>query len=394
MANTGKALTNVAFRAKMLALIDKLKNQEKTALVRHVDDFEALNKDTFEAGMNAVIEAVPEGGGGGGGTGDGGYVVTFTINPSASSETEMIVCDKTINDIIAHANEHIVGRLIVADVPVGEDPSFGVTAKIYCDNMRFLYQKLESTNPEVTEDMLSEATYLGFISDSSIFQLFNEGEPLDNEGPEDYYKTYIKISYMFAEENPYWMIYLSEGESKDTYVNPDHITFPNDKTWDFSRKVTVNVITETGVGNAEMYGTSFASSLRYEQSFLSYFMPPDFYEGNIIRTALYGPRIDFANGSQVSIYGKAAQVEVYVNPSADIHSFSAFDGIFTIDKFQATTYLGSMVYAGFIEMHMDEDDATNNRIIKHLVKVEALDDDGNNILRTTYKRVAIPYTVI
>lgn len=391
MANTGKALTNVAFRAKILALIDKLKNQDQTALVRHVDDFEALNKDTFEAGMNALVEAIPEGGGGG--TGDGGYVVTFTINPTAESETEMLVCDKTINDIIAHANEHIVGRLIIADVPVGEDPSLGVTAKIYCDNMRFLYQKLESTNPEITEDMLSEVTYLGFISDSSILYLLNEGSPLDNEGPEDYYKTYVKISYMFAEENPYWMMYLSEGEPKDVYVDPGHITFPDDKTWDFGRKIAINVITETGIGNAETYQFSDPYGSRYEKSLLSYFMPPNLYEGNIIRTAIYGPRMDFANSSQVSIYGKPAQVECYINPSADIHSFSAFEGIFTIDKFKATTYSGSMVYAGFIEMHMDEDDATNNRIIKHLVKVEAL-DDGNNTVRTTYKRVAIPYTTI
>lgn len=101
MPNTGKSLTNVAFRAKILAVIDKLKNQDKTALVRHVDDFEALNKDTFEAGMNALVEAIPEGGGGGGGS--DAYEITANLEVDMSTGDLSVSVDKTISDIISHS---------------------------------------------------------------------------------------------------------------------------------------------------------------------------------------------------------------------------------------------------------------------------------------------------
>lgn len=130
MSNTGKALTNVAFRAKMLELIDKLKNQDKTALVRHVDDYEALNKDTFEAGMNAVIDAIPEGGGGGGGTGEGGYSVAFEVEVEDGSDSGdlslSVTSNKTISDIINHSTEQISAYLHF-NIPIDD----GVAADAY-----------------------------------------------------------------------------------------------------------------------------------------------------------------------------------------------------------------------------------------------------------------------
>lgn len=58
MSKTGRHLTNVAFRAKVLNIIDKLKGTESFPIAKRTDDFEALNIDTFQVYMDALTEAV------------------------------------------------------------------------------------------------------------------------------------------------------------------------------------------------------------------------------------------------------------------------------------------------------------------------------------------------
>lgn len=395
MANTGKALTNVAFRAKMLALIDKLKNQEKTALVRHVDDFEALNKDTFEAGMNAVIEAVPEGGGGGGGTGDGGYVVTFVLDSTAASEAEALTCDKTIEDIIAHVNEHITGRLIFKNIPI--DGAEGTYFDIYLDNLKFDYQKIVTNNPKV-EPMVPQFTYLGFVGDFGAAGALN-GDPTGNDGP-NYYKEYIKMVWLFADETPHWELKseMIGGDDEET-IETTKINFSDDYTLDLNHNqyfIRLLATSDSDGSNATIWffdGTDGTS--RAENSIFDYFLPPYLRDGHRLRrTALYSPITNGANGTQICMYNKPAQIEAHVNGMALTPSFWR-KGIFTIDNYIEGSTSNNSNTSGTIEMHMDEDDPSNNRIIRHYIKMELIQDSpsGLNHAKNTYKKLIIPYTV-
>lgn len=58
MSKTGRHLTNVAFRVKVLKIIDKLNGTDSFPIARRTDDFEALNIDTFQVYMDALTEAV------------------------------------------------------------------------------------------------------------------------------------------------------------------------------------------------------------------------------------------------------------------------------------------------------------------------------------------------
>lgn len=395
MANTGKALTNVAFRAKMLALIDKLKNQEKTALVRHVDDFEALNKDTFEAGMNAVIEAVPEGGGGGGGTGDGGYVVTFVLDSTAASEAEALTCDKTIEDIIAHVNEHITGRLIFKNIPI--DGAEETYFNIYLDNLKFDYQKIVTNNPKV-EPMAPQFTYLGFVGDFGAASALN-GDPTGNDGP-NYYKEYIKMVWLFADETPHWELKseMIGGDDEET-IETTKINFSDDYTLDLNHNqyfIRLLATSDSDGSNATIWffdGTDGTS--RAENSIFDHFLPPYLRDGHQLRrTALYSPITNGANGTQICMYNKPAQIEAHVNGMALTPSFWR-KGIFTIDNYIEGSTSNNSNTSGTIEMHMDEDDPSNNRIIRHYIKMELIQDSpsGLNHAKNTYKKLIIPYTV-
>lgn len=168
--NAGKALTNVAFRAKMLALIDKLNNQDQTALVRHVDDFEALNKDTFEAGMNAIIEAIPEGGGGGGGTGEGGYSVGFDIQIDMENSSEgdfyfIVEADKTIEDIIEHEDEQITGFL-KWPFPADED----LTIDIYTSAKTVTFAHVEDQLAMNIIFKFDSSNFMGMMMEEEILE--------------------------------------------------------------------------------------------------------------------------------------------------------------------------------------------------------------------------------
>ena len=396
MANTGKALTNVAFRAKMLALIDKLKNQDKTALVRHVDDFEALNKDTFEAGMNAVIEAIPEGGGGG-----GGYVVTFTLDPTASSEAESLICDKTIEDIIAHVDEHIVGRCSIKNFPADEDAS--IFCDLYCDNMKFDYQVMKSDNPEYIP-MLAQYTYLGFMSDGAILSILNNGTPIDNSGDigeqSAYYKQHIKIAYMFGSSTPYWTVIFEEnGGDDEEAIETTKINFGVDYTYDLNHMqyfIKLLSTPDSDGSNVQIHyydgGTSGLG--RAEQYIFDYFIPPYLRDGyNIRRTALYSPITNGANGVQVCMYNKPAQIEAHLIADSALNYWTKC--IFTIDKYEEGSTDNNSNSSGTIEMHMDEDDASNNRIIRHYIKMQLIVDDPSGLhhAKNTYKKLIIPYTV-
>lgn len=395
MANTGKALTNVAFRAKMLALIDKLKNQDKTALVRHVDDFEQLNKDTFEAGMNALVEAIPEGGGGGGGTGDGGYAVTFTADVSAMEENETIACNKTIEDIIAHADEHITGRLIFKNIPI--EGAEGTYFDVYLDNLKFDYQKIVTNNPDI-EPMVPQVTYIGFVGDFGAAGALS-GEPTTNDGP-DYYKTYIKICWLFADETPHWNLITEEiGGGSSEYIEPANIIFNSDYTYALNNNqyyIKLLSTPDSDGSNAQIYFNDGSSgSGRSEQYIFDYFIPPYLRDGYMLRrTALYSPITIGVGGNQICMYNKPAQIEVHINGTDLTPSFWT-KGIFTIDKYEEGSTTNNSNTSGTIEMHMDEDDASNNRIIRHYIKIELIQDtpSGLHHAKNTYKKLIIPYTV-
>lgn len=396
MSNNGKSLTNVSFRAKMLEVIDKLKDQDKTALVRHVDDFEALNKDTFEAGMNALVEAIPEGGGGGGGTGDGGYVVTFGLD----FQNEGVTCDKTIADIIAHADKHIVGRFVIKDFPMDGVP---VTIDLYCDNLKFDYQQLKSDDPEIAP-MIPTYTYLGFSGDGIIFSAV-QGEPLGNEPVDDgetlYYKVCVMVYYIFDDDTPHWEFDIRDiGGSSPTEIETTSINFVNDdKTAFFTDKWKVVILSspDTHGGNAETYimQPDGSSGARGEQFLLNYFMPPNL-KYNEQRTALYSPTVNGAHGTQLKMYSKAAQVELFLDGNNLWPDGFYFDAIFTINRcsvrYNSTN--GNEIVSGYVEMFCDEVDDANTRIIRHFIRIEMVADSPhpNRHPKTTYKKIFIPYT--
>jgi len=93
MNNNGRAITNASFRRKILDIIDKLKNQNKTAMNPRVDDFEQLNVDVFEAGMAALVQAISSGGGG------GEYNVEI-IEATYDSETEALTTSLSSGEIL------------------------------------------------------------------------------------------------------------------------------------------------------------------------------------------------------------------------------------------------------------------------------------------------------
>ena len=391
MSNNGKSLTNVSFRAKMLAVIDKLKNQDKTALVRHVDDFEQLNKDTFEAAMNALVEAIPEGGGGGGGTGDGGYVVTFGIN----FQNNEVTCDKTIEDIIAHANNHIVGRLVVKDLSMDEAP---FTINLYCDNLKFDYQQFNSDDPEIAP-MLPEYTYLGFFGDAFIMSILDEGSPRTNtpvgeDGKIQYYKTCISFYYLFASEGPHWEFSISDIDG-DEYIPAYKISdMTNDPfTSNDGSQLTLNVtsvtVDESSVSNSNAFWTyPYMNPVSKFSKFVS--------EWSKAETALFSPNTAFANGVQARIYSKPAQFNVMVDLSTNLSpSRNNVSGVFTVSKFSPyVTNENGTTAGGEILMYMDDDDVSNNKIIRHIIHVrfDPLGLDGE-YLKTIYKQVEIPYTI-
>lgn len=397
MSNNGKSLTNVSFRAKMLEVIDKLKDQDKTALVRHVDDFEALNKDTFEAGMNALVEAIPEGGGGGGGTGDGGYVVTFGMD----FQNEGITCDKTIEDIIAHANKHIVGRFVIKDFPMDGVPA---TIDLYCDNLKFDYQQLKSDDPQIAP-MIPTYTYLGFSGDGIIFSAV-QGEPLGNEPVDDgetlYYKVCVMVYYMFDDETPHWEFDIRDvgGGSSPTEIETTNINFVyDDKTAPFTDKWKVVILSspDSYGGNAETYlmNSDGSSGARGEQFLLNYFMPPNL-KNNEQRTALYSPYVNGAHGTQLKMYSKAAQVELFLDGNNLWPDGFYFDAIFTINRcsVRSNSTSGNDVVGGYVDMFCDEVDDTNSRIIRHFIRIEVVPDSPSPRChpKTTYKKIFIPYT--
>ena len=386
MSNTGKSLTNVSFRAKILAVIDKLKDQNKTALVRHVDDFEALNKDTFEAGMNALVDAIPAGGGGGGGGGDAVYTVTFSMNAN-----DEITCDKDIDDIISHAGEHIVGRFIIEGMVL--DPSVNITINIYCDNMKFDYQKLNTDDPSMAP-MVSTYTYLGFVSDGGVLQVLRDA-PLMNEGPE-YYKTYIKIAYMFADENPHWEFFDETlGDivvnSYDIHMNGNEDT--PDVTSDVAKKYVLRV---TNMSSSDKNAFLEKAGIQhYERYLLRYLMPPEYANYSDGRTALFSPYINFAN-VQTAIYSKAMQLEIEVDKSSYlIPSRDNYYGIFTFSKIiSGYQEINGVPNSGNIELCSDEYDTINNKIIRHIIRMYIYDyDAGTYKSACDYTEIEIPYTV-
>lgn len=387
MSNTGKSLTNVSFRAKILAVIDKLKDQDKTALVHHVDDFEALNKDTFEAGMNALVDAIPAGGGGGGGGGDAVYTVTFNMNAN-----DEITCDKDIDDIISHADEHIVGRFIIEGMVL--DPSVNITINIYCDNMKFDYQALNTDDPSMAP-MVSTYTYLGFVSDGGVLQVLHDA-PLMNEGPE-YYKTYIKIAYMFADENPHWEFFDETlGDivvnSTDVHINGNENTF--DPTTDVTKKYVLRV---TSMSSSDKNAFLEKSGVQhYERYLLRYLMPPEYTNYSDGQTALFSPLINFANGVQTPLYSKALQLEIEVDKTSYlIPSRDGYSGIFTVGKirsyYQETNGIPN---AGDIDLYADEYDTINNKLIRHIIRMYIYLDSSRNFQSACdYTEIEIPYTV-
>ena len=399
MPNTGKALTNVSFRSKILAVIDKLKDQDKTVLVRHVDDFEALNKDTFEAGMSALVDAIPAGGGGGGG-GDAGYVVKFTMD--LSSQDFNISCNKEIDDIINHAEagDHISAILTFVNVPLPEAPP-EISFDLYLDNLKFDYQKMKTTSPDY-ESMVPTYTYLGFVGDFSNANVLGEGEPSTNLGP-DYYKNYVVISWMFDEETPYWNIDVKDVEQKQEDVSSSHLTMTasdgyQSRSWGEKIEIVLKSAPDADGGNAETYKTGTGRSVRFEQSILNMFMDLDLKEysgGNSYeRTVLYSPNVDFANGNSSRLYAKPAQIEVHVDGYA-VQTGLKLDGIFTIDEC-SVDHNGRDSYNitnGFIRMHLDAFDDVNNVLVKHVVTIDVHGLPGDApIQRTVYKRLSIPYT--
>lgn len=383
MGNNGKSLTNISFRAKILEVIDKLKDQNKTALVRHVDDFEALNKDTFEAGMNALVDAIPAGGTSGDDSGTGGYVVTFGLD----FENGGVTCDKTIDDIIAHADNHIVGRFVLKDYPLEGE----ATVDIYCDNLKFDYQQLHSDNPEIAPT-IPEYTYLGFFGDGIVLSVA-EGELLGNsplDGEETLYcKTYVTIYYVFDDENPHWE--FNEISIEQPEIETEKIDFPyDDYTVHFVNTWNVDLLDtpDSNGGNAETYS---GAGIRGEQYFLNYFMPPNLMSGGANRTSLYSPAINDANGNQLAMYSKAAQVEVRLRDHDSI-----FNAIFTINKCSIghNEVVNGNIVHGYVEMFCDEVDNDNDRIIRHFIRIEVI---GNPVTRdytpkTTYKKMFISYT--
>lgn len=422
MSNNGKSLTNVSFRAKMLEVIDKLKDQDKTALVRHVDDFEALNKDTFEAGMNALVEAIPEGGGGGGGTGDGGYVVTFGMD----FENESITCDKTIEDIIAHANKHIVGRFVVTNFQMQGAP---ITANLYCDNLKFDYQQLNSDNPEIAP-MLPEYTYLGFSGDAFITYFLNGGIPRGNTPLEDneiqYYKTCISFYYLFGDENPHWDMNISDigGNDEPTEVSSTNVDLAGNDGWlenypkDYTKKwnsdhlilqvtdITKTILYPDGTSvtgpfqNAKIYrdGVDVAAEL------IDAFLPSAeslYYGGGsgITRSALASPNVVFNNGViDTPFFIKPAQLEIYVDLDTYLMPGRGTKrGVFTVAGITSwpTKSSTGYNYGGGIILYMDEYDTTitssgSNKLIRHYLKIYRPNNDTNALC--DYCQWQIPYT--
>lgn len=386
MSNNGKSLTNVSFRAKMLEVIDKLKDQDKTALVRHVDDFEALNKDTFEAGMNALVEAIPEGGGGGGGTGDGGYVVTFGMD----FQNEGITCDKTIEDIIAHANKHIVGRFVIKGLPMDGAP---VTADIYCDNLKFDYQQLNSDDPSVAP-IIPTYTYLGFSGDAFILILL-DGAPRENSPLEDneiqYYKTCVSIYYLFADENPHWELNISDLNGGKTEIETWNMKLPDDP---FN---SPNPISELKLVVKNTSYSEYAGNAMWQYSGMGEFNMGEIvswfskYVGEYKVTRLNGATsISFANGAQAIGYKGAAQFPITIDLSSYLSpSRNDIQTVFTISKYSAAILDGAFYNGGYLELFSDIDDLANNRIIRHIIIITRY---SNNWV-THYKQVEIPYTL-
>ena len=388
MPNNGKALTNASFRAKMLEVIDKLKDQDKTALVRHVDDFEALNKDTFEAGMNALVEAIPEGGGGGGGTGDGGYVVTFGIDMNSGDVT----CNKTIDDIIAHADKHVIGRFVV-DFPIDGAP--GTSVSMYCDNLKFDYQQFNSDNPEIAP-MIPMYTYLGFTGDAFVLGFLDgeirENQPVDPDHDKTtlYYKQCISIYYLFNDENPHWEFGLYDIHDEDSSIDSSKINMSiedefNDMPGD---PITIYVTGSTGVIDPNMYGSGAIYKMVENFAHMSKSL-------NVARTALSSQKVAFHN-TYSPIYSKPAQFDINIEFN-DSGYQPYYNRIFTISRYipYIKDPITSATTAGRIVMFSDDYNDTNNKIIRHIIDLY-YDSTSPEMykIKGKYKQVEIPYTVV
>ena len=372
-----------------------------TAALTYIDD-DVVTMEMFAGEFNSGSETSGweyvelTAGDSGESEGDAGYTVTFSMD--CSNQNMALECDKEIDDIIDNIDNHISGRLIMTNIPI--DGAQGVTFDIYCDNMKFDYQKMVSTDSNF-DSMVPTYTYLGFVGDFGIGGILN-GEPADNGGPHNgYYKNYVVISWLFDEEEPSWSMEVENaGGSDEIYDRDISLTYP-DYSYGFGEKVMLTLL-----ASPDQYGGNATATYpgrpndRIENFILDRFMPPELTEysgGNSYhRTALYSPLIQF-NNQWVNLYNKPAQIEVHVNGTA-VETGFYFDGIFTIDKcsIDNNSIDGSSLLSGFIEMHMDEDDSTNNRIIKHIIHMEIVPEQtwGFTHPVTTYKRVAIPYTVI
>lgn len=403
MPNNGKALTNIAFRKKILEVIDKLKNQNPTSLVRHTDDFEGLNEDTFKVGMSALVDAIPTGGGGGG-AGDAGYVVSFSVND------EGIVADKTISDIKEHAanGEMVFGNLYL-QLPI--DSSMPDDAYIYIYGT-FDFQLLGA--------ILEGAEYpIGgcLFTNRGLYCTVLGGRDISPDPSDiDYFSNVLRISGSVDEEtgDDVWTLSLETAEDEDEIALTDISDIPSYGMGYLGHMYQIVATCDaTDISSSENTAAAIYRNGQYSDSSDFYVLrylfesliDPDFLNmsnseyGYGIRTGLAGKQINIKSGNAF-IWIRPSQLELQlslrISYDGSIYENEKIRGIFNINRFEYSFGSdGSTFRDGILECSMDEDDYANNRIIKHIIHMEThapfINVSDNAVY---YKRVYIPYTKI
>ncbi len=278
MNNNGRAITNASFRRKILDVIDKLKNQSKTAMNPRVDDFEQLNVDVFEDGMDAVVEAIESGGGGGGESNVELIEAAFDSNTDElttvlsageiidyieNGKTCVMVWEQSIDNIaIYHA-----GLIILAGNV--EEPQIFVDGILIESNGEFPRKCMFSMNAESLDDPFVYDDVFPLRAEEICFDhsSFFEASNVDDALMELYHKDCVVLVYAHADVSDIGNsnITFTLKDKPQTDASAQNVTASGiEYYYSTGRVITIfAVIDLTSVGGGTQYLQMHAGQLLY-----------------------------------------------------------------------------------------------------------------------------------